>query len=69
MTLTVKFQNFYVDTSAYTLRRLPPAFIDYMKGIGADRVMFGTNWPMIAPKKSLEAIDALGLSAEGRENS
>jgi len=46
ITLTVKVPNFFVDTSAYTLRRLPPAFVDYMRGIGADRVMFGTNWPM-----------------------
>ena len=27
VTLTVKFPNFYVDTSAYVLRRLPPAFV------------------------------------------
>ncbi len=66
ITLTIKFPNFHVDTSAYTLRRLPPAFIDYMKGIGANRVMFGTNWPMIAPAKCLDHIDDLGLCAVGR---
>src|SRR5215468_11691020 len=47
ITLTVKFPNFFVDTSAYTVRRLPSGFVDYMKGLGATRVMFGTNWPMI----------------------
>ena len=26
-TLSVKFANFYVDTSAYALHRLPPAFV------------------------------------------
>ena len=67
ITLTVKFPNFYVDTSAYTVSRLPPAFVDYMKGLGARRVMFGTNWPMIAPAKCLEGFDALCLSANGRE--
>lgn len=66
ITLTIKFPNFHVDTSAYTLRRLPPAFVDYMKGIGASRVMFGTNWPMIAPAKCLDQIDALGLSPTAR---
>jgi predicted TIM-barrel fold metal-dependent hydrolase len=66
ITLTVKFPNFFVDTSAYTLRRLPPAFVDYMKGIGANRVMFGTNWPMIPPARCLEDLDALALSADGR---
>lgn len=63
-TLTVKFPNFYVDTSAYTLKRLPPAFIEWMKGVGRNRVMFGTNWPMVAPHKSLSGLDALGLTPE-----
>lgn len=67
-TLTVKFRNFYVDTSAYTLRRLPPAFVDYMKGLGANRVMFGTNWPMIPHAKCLEGIEELALSTAGRED-
>ena len=67
MTLTIKFPNFHVDTSAYTLERLPRDFVDYMKGMGSRRVMFGTNWPMIAPAKCLAHLDALGLSAEGRE--
>jgi len=66
-TLTVKFPNFFVDTSAYTLSRLPSPFVDYMKGLGRTRVMFGTNWPMIAHAKCLEGLDALGLSAEGRD--
>jgi predicted TIM-barrel fold metal-dependent hydrolase len=65
-TLTVKFPNFYVDTSAYTVRRLPPRFVDYMKGIGINRVMFGTNWPMISRSKCLECMDSLNLSANGR---
>jgi predicted TIM-barrel fold metal-dependent hydrolase len=67
VTLTVKFPNFFVDTSAYTLRRLPSGFVDYMKGIGASRVMFGTNWPMIPHAKALEGLDTLALSADGRD--
>jgi predicted TIM-barrel fold metal-dependent hydrolase len=67
VTLTVKFPNFFVDTSAYTLRRLPSGFVDYMKGIGGSRVMFGTNWPMIPHAKALEGLDTLALSDEGRD--
>ncbi|WP_084398106.1 amidohydrolase family protein [Henriciella aquimarina] len=63
ITMTVKFRNFHVDTSAYALHRLPPAFVDYMKGIGQDRVMFGTNWPMLSPARCLEHLDGLGLTA------
>jgi len=65
-TLTVKFPNFFVDTSAYTVRRLPAGFVEYMKGLGALRVMFGTNWPMIGHAKCLDGLDALALTPDGR---
>lgn len=62
VTMTVKFPNFYVDTSAYALHRLPPEFVRWMKGLGTERVMFGTNWPMLSPARCLEALPGLGLS-------
>lgn len=61
-TMTVKFPNFHVDTSAYALHRLPPAFVDWMKGIGQSRVMFGTNAPMLSPARCLAGLGGLGLS-------
>lgn len=65
--LTIKFPNFYVDTSAYALHRLPPDFVSYMKGAGSGRVMFGTNWPMLSPSRCLEHLDALSLSMDAKE--
>lgn len=65
--LTFKFPNLYVDTSAYALHRLPPAFVAWMKGAGRGRVMFGTNFPMISPAKCLEKSDTLGLSDADRD--
>lgn len=62
--LTLKFPNFYVDTSAYAAHRLPFDFVHYMKTIGSGRVMFGTNWPMISPKACLEKLEQVGLSKE-----
>lgn len=62
ISLTIKFPNFHVDTSAYAVHRLPPAFVEYMKGIGSDRVMFGTNWPMLSPSQCLKQLDRLALS-------
>jgi len=67
VTLTVKFPNFYVDTSAYALHRLPPDFVAYMKGAGAGRVMFGTNWPMLTPAQCLAGLDRLGLGEQDRD--
>ena len=66
MSMTIKFPNFYVDTSAYTLRRLPPEFVGYMHKLGRGRVMFGTNWPMISPEKCLEGLDELSLPADDK---
>lgn len=67
LTMTIKFPNFHVDTSAYAVHRLPPAFIDYMKGPGRSRVMFGTNWPMLSPSRCLEKLDQLNLDQAHKE--
>jgi predicted TIM-barrel fold metal-dependent hydrolase len=63
-----KHENVYIDTSAYTSRRLPPELVAYMKtGSGRHKVLFGSNHPMIAPAKALEDLDALELDADTRE--
>ncbi len=64
-TMTAKFPNFYVDTSAYAVHRLPPAFVQHLHGIGRHRVMFGTNWPMLSPQRCLAGLGELGLDADG----
>ena len=64
-----KHENVYIDTSAYTTKRLPPELIAYLKSRGGRRkVMFGTNYPMIAPAKALEGLDELGLDEETRSS-
>ena len=64
ISLTIKFPNFYVDTSAYAVHRLPANFVEYMKGLGTSRVMFGSNWPMLSPKQCLQKLDRLKLTQE-----
>lgn len=61
-----KHENVYIDTSAYTLKRLPPELVGFMKtGTGQRKVLFGTNYPMIAPAHALAGLDELGLSEDG----
>lgn len=67
ISMTVKFPNFHVDTSAYALHRLPAEFVSYMKGIGSERVMFGTNWPMLSPAQCLKKLDTLALSQDQKD--
>jgi len=66
VSLAVKFPNFYVDTSAYALHRLPPDFVSFMKGVGRGRVMFGTNWPMLSPARCLKGLEGLGLNEQAQ---
>jgi hypothetical protein len=64
LSLATKYQNFYIDTSAYALHRLPSELVEFMRGRGRDRVMFGSNWPMIDPSACLARRDDLALDNE-----
>ena len=65
--VATKHPNVYIDTSAYTARRYPPELVRYLKGHGREKVLFGTNYPMITPARALDGLDDLGLSDQGRE--
>lgn len=62
--VATKHRHVYIDTSAYTARRYPQELVAYMKRHGQDKVLFGTNYPMITPAKCLEHLGHLELSAE-----
>jgi hypothetical protein len=62
--VATKHPNVYIDTSAYTVKRYPTALVDYLRGHGRNKVMFGTNWPMIAPARALEGLAEMQLGAE-----
>jgi hypothetical protein len=64
--VATKHSNVYIDTSAYTVRRYPPQLVEYLRAHGASKVLFGSNWPMISPRKALEGLDELALAADTR---
>ncbi len=59
--VATKHENVYIDTSAYTVRRYPPALIDFLRSNGRRKVLFGSNWPMIAPAQCLDGLGELNL--------
>jgi predicted TIM-barrel fold metal-dependent hydrolase len=60
-----KHEHVYIDTSAYTSKRLPAELVEYMKTrSGRRKVLFGTNYPMIPHAKALEDFGTLGLDEE-----
>lgn len=62
--VATKHKNVYIDTSAYSSNRYPKELVDYMKKHGKNKVMFGTNYPMIMPAKCLKNLDELELGEE-----
>tara|TARA_Y100000815_G_scaffold275030_1_gene311175 strand:- start:496 stop:1302 length:807 start_codon:yes stop_codon:yes gene_type:complete len=64
--VATKHENLFIDTSAYTVRRYPPQLIEFMRGHGRSKVLFGTNYPMIPPAKALEGLETLGLDDQAQ---
>jgi len=64
ISVATKHPNVYIDTSAYTKRRYPELLVEYLRNHGRHKVMFGTNYPMIAPAKIMQGREALNLDQE-----
>jgi predicted TIM-barrel fold metal-dependent hydrolase len=67
ISVATKFPNVYIDTSAYKIKRYPADLVDYLRGHGRKKVMFGSNYPMITPADCLADLDILGMSKEDIE--
>lgn len=62
-----KHENVYIDTSAYTTKRLPDELIKFMKTrTGQRKVLFGSNYPMIMHDHALVGLGDLGLDEQAR---
>ena len=62
--LSRKFENVYIDTSAYRPRRYPLALVNFLKGRGRRKVLFGSNFPMLTPALCIQDLPGLGLDDE-----
>lgn len=65
--LAWKHENVYIDTSAYLPRYYPPTLRMFMNSHGQDKVLFGTNYPMLSPSRCRSQVEDLGLKPEARE--
>ena len=61
-----KHPNVFIDTSAYSVRRYPGELVEYLRGRGRTKVLFGTNYPMMTASRALEQLDDLGLDDDTR---
>lgn len=65
--LATKYPQVYIDTSAYVAHRYPVELVDYLRGHGRSKVLFGSNYPMITARQALARLDDLQLDDETRE--
>lgn len=65
--VATKHEHVYIDTSAYTVKRYPAVLVDFMRHHGRDKVLFGTNYPMIMPAKALEDLQDLALDEQAQD--
>jgi predicted TIM-barrel fold metal-dependent hydrolase len=67
ISLATKYPNVYIDTSAYTCARYPTELVQYMKGHGRRKVLFGSNHPFWPATDCLQGLEDLCLGDETRE--
>jgi len=59
-----KHPNVFIDTSAHLPRNYPPAFVQFMKHAGRDKVMWGTDYPLLGLESARRQVGELGLPEE-----
>jgi uncharacterized protein len=64
--LATKYPNVHIDTSAYKISRYPRELIEYLRGHGRRKILFGSNYPMLMPAECLKGLDGLELDEETR---
>lgn len=56
-----KHANVFIGIDAYAPKHLPASLVRYMDSYGSHKVLFGTDWPVIAPGRGVSEVEALGL--------
>jgi uncharacterized protein len=62
--LATKYENVFIDTSAYKPRRYPGSLREYLRGNGRNKVLFASNFPMVMPADCIAQMGELGLDDE-----
>ncbi len=56
-----KHENIFIGVDAYAPKHWPSQFVRYLDSYGRDKVLFGTDWPVIDPERAVREIDDLKL--------
>ena len=61
-----KHENVYIGADAHSPRYWPESFVRYLNSYGRNKVMFGTDFPVLNFRRTIDEIAALGLKPEVR---
>ena len=59
-----KHANVFIGVDAYAPKHWPKALVHYLNSYGREKVLFGTDWPVIDPERAMREIGDLGLRPE-----
>lgn len=59
-----KHPNVYIGSDAHAPRYWDPSFVRFINSRGQDKVLFGTDWPVVEFEKAMTEIAALGIRPE-----
>ncbi|MEM7409960.1 MAG: amidohydrolase family protein [Myxococcota bacterium] len=65
--MALKHRNVFLGTAAYPPHHWPPAVVDFLRGPGRTKTLFGTSFPVVGHRQALGRLDALELDAATRE--
>jgi uncharacterized protein len=61
-----KHPNVYIGSDAHAPKYWPPSFVHYLRSYGRDKVLFGTDFPVLGFERARTEIEALGLPEEAK---
>ena len=56
-----KHENVFTAGDAYAPRYWPDPYVHYLNSYGSHKVMWGTDWPVIDPERSVAEVEELNL--------
>ncbi len=59
-----KHENIYTAGDAYAPKHWPKSYVHYANSYGREKVLFGTDWPVIDPERAVREVSELGLRPE-----
>jgi len=61
------FSNVYFDTAATPFLYKPQIFKHVVDIVGSDKILFGSDYPLLSPKRIIDQLESVELSPEDRD--